>query len=259
MQQGSQKINIHVKKKLKSRIMDNIRQWMACLLDILFPRYCIYSGKPIAQEEPFGYINKESIKAIKFLNIPTPKIAVKSNPRELSFNKTVNDCPNYPQNLALWTFEGLGEILIHRLKYQKERFLLQDIEKFIRMMPAVSVFLDQSILVPVPLHPKRMQQRGFNQSNEIAQILAKIVPSCSVCQSLKRTFYNRPQVGLTRKKRLQNVKNAFASVDSFPFDKSMRYIIVDDVYTTGATANACATVLSKKGITKVDVFTLARG
>ena len=255
----TRKTELVLEKSSKEYEFDDFKSWTSCLLDVIFPRYCIYSGEAISPDEPLDYLSRKSLKAINLLVNSTHTISKKPCSEELPLNKSKDHLPRYRQNMALWSFDGLGEALIHRLKYQKERFLLLDIEKIITNIPDVSVFLKDSILVPVPLHPHRMRQRGFNQSKEIAKILAKIVPSSSVFESLKRINYKKSQVGLSRKKRLINVKNAFASIDSFLFDKSMRYIIVDDVYTTGATASACATVLLKKGITKIDVFTLAHG
>ena len=255
----AQQSKLVLEERFQLHANNNIKNWTSCLLDVLFPRHCIYSGEAISPEDPLDHLSKKSFKGINFLDDATHTTSKNSCSVEPPSNKITDNSLRHRQNMALWSFEGPGETLIYRLKYQKERFLLRDIEKIIRNIPNISVFLRDSILVPVPIHPRRMRQRGFNQSKEIAKILAKIVPSSLVFESLKRIYYQKPQVGLSRKKRLKNVKNAFASIDSFLFDKNMRYVIVDDVYTTGATASACASVLYKRGITKIHVFTLAQG
>ena len=121
------------------------------------------------------------------------------------------------------------------------------------------------LIVPVPLHVKKLRMRGFNPSFllvkdwvRISEFLHVGFPDIPVdLNVLSRTRWTEPQTGLGRKERLANIKNAFnISNDSKITGK--RILLVDDVYTTGATVNECAKVLLKGGAGHVDVLTLAR-
>ena len=112
-------------------------------------------------------------------------------------------------------------------------------------------------IVPVPLHKKRLQQRGFNQALVLArkfspQDLKKIVPL-----ALERRAFTQPQTGLNRADRNRNVKNAFA-VRQPGSIQNKKVLLVDDVYTTGATVNECARILIRSSAREVHVLTLAR-
>jgi ComF family protein len=121
------------------------------------------------------------------------------------------------------------------------------------------------LIVPVPLHIKRFRKRGFNQSfllikdwHKIAEVLNVNISHVQIDRHvLVRSRWTDPQTGLGRKKRISNIKNAFAITDPKKINgKSI--LLVDDVYTTGTTANECAKVLLKSGAEYVDVLTLAR-
>jgi ComF family protein len=121
------------------------------------------------------------------------------------------------------------------------------------------------LIVPVPLNKKRFKKRGFNQAYLLVKHWAAI--SCSADFSMQHIKIGRqvmeriratlPQTGLDRKGRLSNVKKAFALCMPEAV-KDRRVLVVDDVYTTGATASECAQVLLSGGAREVDVLTLAR-
>ncbi len=122
-----------------------------------------------------------------------------------------------------------------------------------------------NLVVPVPLHKRKLRIRGFNPSfllvkewAFIAETLDSALPVIPVAGDvLVRKRWTEPQTGLGRKERLQNIKNAF-SVNDSPKIMGKKILLVDDVYTTGATANECTKVLLKDGAAHVDVLTLAR-
>jgi ComF family protein len=116
-------------------------------------------------------------------------------------------------------------------------------------------FCRPELVVPVPLHPKRLRERGFNQAVSLAR---GIFPSSPIAlDSIKRIRDTRSQAGLPARDRLENVKDAFTLARPLP-PAARRATILDDVFTTGATVRACAKVLLKSGIQKIDVFTIAR-
>jgi ComF family protein len=120
-------------------------------------------------------------------------------------------------------------------------------------------------VLPVPLHPRKFRSRGFNQSyllihrwKAIARAMQIPLAEISILTDvLIRTKATVPQTGLGRAQRLKNVKDAFRV--QFPEKVyGAKVLVVDDVYTTGATANECARTLLKSGAAHVDVLTLAR-
>ena len=152
--------------------------------------------------------------------------------------------------------EIIGQI-IHNLKYnyaEDLQVLLKDIIKdFVNSNP--NLFQDVNQIIPVPLHKKRYVERGFNQAEIIAQILSREL-SIPLNKNLKRIKYTRQQAKLDKREREENIKEAFTlSDDIIP----RVVIIVDDVFTTGSTMQACAKVLKEKGVEKVIGFTVARG
>jgi len=113
-------------------------------------------------------------------------------------------------------------------------------------------------VVPVPLHPVKLRERQFNQSEVLAAYLAKKLNKKIVKDRLKRIKYTMPQTELKREQRLKNVNGAFrAKRDSNFEDKTI--LLVDDVLTTGATLNECAKALKDAGAKRVIAFALARG
>jgi len=112
-----------------------------------------------------------------------------------------------------------------------------------------------NLIIPVPLHTNRYKQRGFNQTHEIAKTIAKelnLAIDISCCQRIKNTPH---QISLTAKQRRKNIKNAF-QVTKLP--KVNHIAILDDVMTTGATANELARLLKSAGINQVDVWLCSR-
>ncbi|MFA6553648.1 MAG: hypothetical protein WCT27_04435 [Patescibacteria group bacterium] len=114
-----------------------------------------------------------------------------------------------------------------------------------------------TILVPVPLHPRRLRNRGFNQSKLIANELGELL-GAKVEDLLVRTRYTESQMSLARHERLQNVIGAFKMKNDFE-KMPENVIIIDDVATTLATLHECASVLKSHGAKTVRGFVVARG
>jgi len=124
---------------------------------------------------------------------------------------------------------------------------------------------DIDLILPVPLHSKRFRHRGFNQAYLLVRDwagpdspLAGLSPAVVIAKEvISRIRPTASQTGLGRQDRLQNIKKAFR-VDKKPLIEERCILLVDDVYTTGATADECAKTLLKSGAARVDVLTLAR-
>jgi ComF family protein len=116
---------------------------------------------------------------------------------------------------------------------------------------------EYSLLIPVPLHVKKLRQRGFNQSLLLANALGKKYEIPVNFSLLKRSKFTLTQTGLNKTAREKNIKRAFTVTDKEKI-AGRKIILVDDVYTTGATINECAKMLIKTGAEKVAALTLAR-
>jgi ComF family protein len=113
------------------------------------------------------------------------------------------------------------------------------------------------MVMPVPLHRKRLRQRGFNQALLLAHRMSEQYGIPLVFDNLERVRPTRPQVELSGEERVKNVTGAFAL--RFPKKVEDKHILViDDVFTTGATMNECAAVLKRAGSSQVTACTLAR-
>jgi len=156
--------------------------------------------------------------------------------------------------------------LIHQLKYRGKIQLAGPLGMLLRS--SLERFWDVreiDIVVPVPLHKKRFRKRGFNQAYLLIKGWIKngqrdFNENGAVRidrDVLIREKSTKPQTGLSRKDRVKNIKNAFRVIHPEKIKKK-RVLVVDDVYTTGATTNECARVLLKQGAESVDVLTLAR-
>jgi ComF family protein len=112
-------------------------------------------------------------------------------------------------------------------------------------------------LLPVPMARQRLRQRGFNQAQMIAQWLAPMLQIPCDAQLLQRPYATRAQQELDAKARLQNLRDAFTLVAAARV-RGLHVAVIDDVLTTGATAQALALLLRRAGATRVDIYCLAR-
>lgn len=115
------------------------------------------------------------------------------------------------------------------------------------------------MLVPVPLHADRRFERGYNQAERIATFLAAQVPGCRAELLLRKRHETTSQTRLGRQERRQNVAGTFVVAPGMSVDPGVRYVVIDDVLTTGATLHACAVALREAGAGLVDAAALCHG
>jgi len=141
--------------------------------------------------------------------------------------------------------------LIEKLKYQRQRAVVKFFKNYIVNL------LDENydFIVPVPLHPLKEKERGFNQSLLIAELIKEELQVPIVTEGIIRTKYTKTQTKLSRKEREENVKNSF-NIKSVKRFIGKKLLIVDDVYTTGSTVRSFAKCFPKE-VSRIDVLTLA--
>ncbi len=155
---------------------------------------------------------------------------------------------------------------IHVFKYKKKVELAQPLGTFLFLFYLHTWKKDKAdIVVPVPLHWPRMRKRGFNQAYLLIRHWPKLLEKSGIegyCFRLGRNVLVRTrktisQVGLGRKERQKNIRNAFKVSDRSQIE-GKQVLLVDDVYTTGSTIKECAKILLRTGAKRVDAITLAR-
>lgn len=162
--------------------------------------------------------------------------------------------PVFSRTYAPYLHQGAIRYLINQCKfngaYKNTRLLALLLSRYLTTNAEYP-----ELIVPVPLHPKRYRQRGFNQTLEIGKIIAQelhIPIDNNCCLHIKNTPH---QISLGAKQRHKNIKGAFQMIKP---PKARHIAILDDVMTTGATANELAKVLMSSGVNQVDVWVCAR-
>lgn len=175
-------------------------------------------------------------------------------------NEEVKQCgycikkkPAYDRLLTAYSFEEPLRALLHEFKYREALYLRSFMAKLmLDAKPAEDYQPD--FLVPIPMHPARLRERGFNQAAELTKILARQLNIPSDLTLCEKTINTTAQVHLGSKHRNRNLQKAFIAKPC-----SFRHItLVDDLLTTGSTANALALALKKQGVATVDIWCLAR-
>jgi ComF family protein len=153
---------------------------------------------------------------------------------------------------AIGEYEGALRAIIHALKYDGRRSLARPLARLMRERGA-DVLTGAAWVVPVPLHPSRRRERGFNQAADLARYVG--VP---VRRALRRSRATAVQAGLPAARRHKNVRNAFVATRAARELKGQVVVLIDDVCTTGATLSACADALQAIGVAEVRALTAAR-
>jgi ComF family protein len=170
----------------------------------------------------------------------------------------IADPPVFRRARAVARYDETARRLVHRLKYGDRVELARALGGMMARAGA-ELLLDADVIVPVPLHRSRLWWRRFNQAMALAGALSRT--SGVPCDPflLARVKRTRSQVGLTRTQRGDNLQGAFrVPADAKPHLAGKRVLLIDDVVTTGATANACSRALLRAGAETVDLLSFAR-
>lgn len=158
----------------------------------------------------------------------------------------------------LLQYEGKVREKLLDYKFQDKAYLSHFFAKLILENEEACKFLKQyDVLLPVPIHPKRKRQRGYNQSELIAKEVAQTLSIQFINDVLIKTIHTQPQSLLNKKKRKQNVQGVY-KVENKHKIKEKSVAILDDIYTTGSTTKECKKVLLQAGVKKIGIFTIAK-
>lgn len=242
-----------------SRLALGTRWLGTSLLDLVFPPVCLQCDAPTSMPDVLCAACFRNLRPIT-----APLCPVMGLPFEVSIGPDVlsaealADPPPFGRARAAVIYNEVARTLVSRLKYGDR----PELARFCaRLMAGAGQDLwpGDPLLVPVPLHPARQRERRYNQSAELAHALAKLTGLPVDPLLVRRIRRTRQQVGLSGDGRQRNVAGAFAvHPDMLRRLRGRRIIVVDDVYTTGATTKAVTRALLKAGAGSVDVVSFAR-
>lgn len=228
-------------------------------VSLLYPATCTNCGKTVRAGE---YLCNEC--EAKIVRIASPFCQTCSEPFEGSIN-TAFTCANcahrtiyFDAAVAAYRGRGIVRDVIHEFKYNRQIHLRHLVARWLRAAlddERLSGY-NFDVIVPVPLHPARQRERGFNQASLLAELLSAQT-SLRCRPLLKRVRYTTTQTALDRSERMENLHNAFRLRKNADV-RGLRVLLIDDVLTTGSTLSECARVLKRAGATSVHAATAAR-
>ena len=230
--------------------------------DLIFPRDCAVTQEPM-EDGACSHLSPAGRALLP--RIGDPRCLTCAHPFEgiLEGDRACPHCldlrPAFGRAVCAFRARGPARRIIHRIKYEGCPFLADDLAHAALADAVFRRHLAGSVLVPVPLHPARRRDRGYNQAERIAGRLAALTPGCRTEYLLRKRHETVSQTLLGRQERRRNVAGAFDVVAGESVDPSLRYVVIDDVLTTGATLHACAVALREAGATLVDAAALCHG
>jgi len=227
------------------------------LLEFFLPRLCLFCDTAVGQEAEVavcpGCEDRSEWVASPLCTCCGAVFASRDGA-----DRVCGDCqadpPPFTRARAAAIYEGSAAQAVKRFKFNRQMAFLPVMQHWLQRPLCLELVADADLIVPVPLHRKRLKQRGFNQALLLAQAFSQVPLGREVLMRVRHTI---PQVELKPKERRDNVKGAFA-VPEPSLVKGKNVLLLDDVYTTGATVSECAKVLRRAGARRVEVLTVAR-
>ena len=225
------------------------RSWWEAVLELVFPggNLCPFCGREVIQSR------EDAICPTCLKGVWDLKDAVPTCPRCGHFYPGVQccNCLEWDKTLkkvvGVVPYEGIYRELIHDLKYSRRQELAKPLGYLLAETVRRAGLAEKvHLIIPVPLHPRRHKERGYNQSEWLARELAQVLRLPLDGKSLVREGFEKPQTGLGRQERLRNAEGAFKLLEDSKV-RGKNILLVDDIMTTGATLLACAQALAGGG------------
>jgi competence protein ComFC len=239
--------------------MESSGWWLRTACDLLWPPQCCACGGSLGEKENLVCSRCEPV----FPRISGTRCEVCSQPFPVSRSGLV--CVNCQErhfhfvcSVSPLLATGPVREMVHRLKYNRERWLARPLGLWMAATADDERLTLSGIagLVPVPLHPAREREREFNQADLLARELGRHW-QMPVLPVLRRRFFTETQTHFDRRQRMQNLRDAFVLSQNASI-ANKKYLLVDDVFTTGSTLDECARVLLEGGAGAVWAVTAAR-
>ena len=246
----------------------SLRRLADGLGDVIFPRGCVHCRglveTPASGQGGFRHLCPRCVALLEFVRPPHcttcghPFYGVVEGERMCPHCQGLD--PAFREGRTAVLFKGPARSLVIELKYHQGLHVLADMAEIFRRTPHLLETVRGAILVPVPLHPRKARERGYNQAGLLAEALVQVAGGgAGVAPLLRRVVDTESQTAFDRRTRMANLKNAFALVRGAAINPAHHYILVDDVFTTGSTLNSCARVLRRAGAVNLDVVTFGHG
>lgn len=227
-------------------------------LDIALPTLCVACREPVDGEG----VCAECWSKLSFIAPPyCPRLGIPfvydPGPELLSMEAIANP-PAYQRARAAVRYDDVARTLVHALKYQDRTDLAPAMGRWMARAGR-ELLAEADALIPVPLHWRRGWSRRYNQSGALARVIGRQSGVKLVSEALRRVRPTQQQIGLSRPQRASNVQGAFKVASQRQSEiQGRRLVLVDDVLTSGATADACARALLRAKAASVDVLVFAR-
>lgn len=229
------------------------------IISILYPRRCPVCG---GITEPAGALICEKCRPLlSYVHEPVCRKCGKEITDPAA--EYCADCRrrrrSFVSGVSLLNYDAIASESMADIKYKNKREYLDFYaDEAVRVCGTRLLSMHADAMIPVPVHPSRLRKRGFNQAGVLAEKMGKALGIPVVTGLLVRTRKTAPQKKLDPDARLKNLEQAFAAAGPAP-EGLRTVILVDDIYTTGATVEACTRVLLRAGVKKVYFFTLCIG
>lgn len=237
--------------------------------DVVFPPRCVHCGGIVESAAErgaarFRHLCVRCVRQIAWVRPPHCTTCGYPFYGELAGARQCVKCeglePAYATGRTAVLFKGPTRALVIELKYHRGLYVLADLAEIFRRAPHVLAAVRDGVVVPVPLHPRKARERGYNQALLLAETLAAAAGGATRVEALLQRVVDTPtQTFFDRRKRMANLKNAFALARGASLNPTFHYILVDDVFTTGSTLNSCARALRRAGALSLDVVTFGHG
>jgi ComF family protein len=234
-----------------------VKRSASTILEFFLPRLCLFCGAAVGEEAEIA-VCPLCEGQIEWVTSPLCTCCGAVFASRDGADRLCGDCtsdpPPFNRARAAAIYDGSAAQAIKRFKFGGQMSYLPVMQNWLKRPVCMELVANADLIVPVPLHSKRLKKRGFNQ----ALLLAKAFPQVPLGrQVVVRVRHTVPQVDLKPRDRRENVKGAFA-VPEPALVKGKLILLLDDVYTTGATVRECAKALRRAGARRVEVLTVAR-
>lgn len=225
----------------------------------LYPRHCPFCSKILASDKVICPACEKNAPYI------TDPVCYRCGKQVLSERQELcYDCKHFPKSfkrgLALFHYNDSTRPLIADLKYHNKRVRKDYIVRAIISRHKSQLHAWKlSCIVPVPIHPNKKALRGYNQAALIATALSEELGIPAINDMLLRTVDTLPQKTFSAKARYRNLSTAFALNPKYKGAKIRRILLIDDIYTSGATMEACTKVLRSAGFQEVYIYSICIG
>lgn len=231
-------------------------------IDFILPPVCPATGEFVEQN---GMVSATFWQSLSFINAPfchkcgAPFSHDDNNDATMQCGLCLENEPVYRMGRSALVYNDASRDLILKFKHGDQTHAVKAFFPWLKQ--AGGALLDQTdTVIPVPLHPFRLVKRRYNQADLMARELIKSYPDITYCaDGLKRIRHTQSQGHKKKAERIKNIRQAFAvNPAHLPAVEGKNILVIDDVYTTGATLNECAAILYRHGAAAVDILTLAR-